>query len=334
MAKRKIRKKQLRKDQKSNLKIINLFLVFIISLIIITSFLLLEHNTKEKISNKIEKSIKAKSPNEDMEKLSKYFHRFETSKEYTQIYQEKTKKNDKQIVQKKEEIKKDDKQTIKEIKESKPMLAIVIDDVTAQYQINKILNLGYKTTMSIMPPTPSHPHSAKIATNLPFYIIHLPMEAKYFKREEKNTLHVVDSFEKIKKRIKQIRQWYPKAKFMNNHTGSKFTEDEQAMDKLFRAFKEYHFIFMDSRTARKSVAKKMAQKHNMPYIVRNVFLDNKKEFDYIQNQLKKTIKIANKNGYAIAICHPHKMTLKVLKESKYLFKGLDLVYLNQLSVAK
>ncbi len=102
------------------------------------------------------------------------------------------------------------------------------------------------------------------------------------------------------------------------------------MDKLFKALVKYDFVFMDSRTTGKTVGKRMAKKYNMPYIVRNVFLDNEQDFNYIQNQLKKAIKIAKKRGFAIAICHPYSITIKVLKESKHLLKDLELVYLNQL----
>ena len=102
------------------------------------------------------------------------------------------------------------------------------------------------------------------------------------------------------------------------------------MNRLFKALKKYNFVFVDSRTTAKSVAKKYAIKYGMPYIVRNTFLDNEKDYKYIQNQLKKVIKIAKKRGYAIAIGHPHSMTMKVLRESKHLLKDVQPVYINQL----
>lgn len=220
-------------------------------------------------------------------------------------------------------------------KTSKPKIAIVIDDVSANREKQKILNIGYKVNMAFLPPTKSHKNSAKIAQNLPFHIIHFPMQASSrFKGAEANTLNITDSYEKIEKRVKQLRQWYPKAKYTNNHTGSVFTQNEEAMDKLFKALKKYNFIFMDSRTTAKSVAKKMAKKYNMPYIVRNTFIDNKKDYSYIQNQLKKAIKIAKKRGYAIAIGHPYPITIKVLKESKHLLKGVDTIFINELPYLK
>lgn len=187
--------------------------------------------------------------------------------------------------------------------------------------------------MSFLPPTKQHPDSAKIAQNLPFYMIHFPMQAQSFKFEERGTLHVGDSYKRIEAKVANLRKLYPNATFTNNHTGSKFTSNDKSMDYLFKALKEYNFLFVDSRTTAKTVAKKYSKKYNMPYISRNIFLDNKQEFNYIQNQLKKAINIAKKSGYAIAIGHPHSMTLKVLKESKPLLKDLNLVYVKELPIS-
>ncbi|MDX9900421.1 MAG: divergent polysaccharide deacetylase family protein [Aliarcobacter sp.] len=216
-------------------------------------------------------------------------------------------------------------------KKIKPKIAIVIDDVTTQAQKDKILSMGYKINMAFLPPTKTHPDSAKIAQSLSFHMIHFPMQASSaFKGEEINTLTINDSYETIEKRVKQLREWYPNTVYTNNHTGSVFTENEEAVDKLFRALKKYNFIFVDSRTSAKSVAKKYAKKYDMPYIVRNTFIDNDRDFKSIQNQLKKAIEIAKKQGYAIAIGHPHTVTLEVLKDSKSLFREVEPIFINQL----
>ena len=216
-------------------------------------------------------------------------------------------------------------------KKIKPKIAIVIDDVTTQAQKDKILSMGYKINMAFLPPTKTHPDSAKIAQSLSFHMIHFPMQASgAFKGEEINTLTINDSYETIEKRVKQLREWYPNAVYTNNHTGSVFTENEEAVDKLFRALRKYNFIFVDSRTSAKSVAKKYAKKYDMPYIVRNTFIDNDRDFKSIQNQLKKAIEIAKKQGYAIAIGHPHTVTLEVLKDSKSLFREVEPIFINQL----
>jgi len=354
MTKRKKRKsvtkrKTSQKVKNSNKKLIA-FLLFIITILILAIVYLIYIIDTQKLKKdtksitKVEKTIEKNLKNTHDE-FDKYFEQIEQIKkdkfeEYTKnFYKEYDEKpestqQDTQI-DKKTVIKKDkpiQKMVFPENNNNKPKLAIIIDDVTTSYQIKQIQSIGFKTTLSFMPPTPQHNNSAEIAQELPFYMIHLPMEAKYFKNEEKNTLHVDDSYEKIEKRVAQIRKWYPNAKFTNNHTGSKFTSNEEAMDKLFKALKKYDFIFVDSRTIGKSMGKKMAKKYNMPYISRNVFLDNEQNFEYIQSQLKKAISIAKKNGFAIAICHPHQATIDTLKRSKDLLKGVDLIYLKDLPI--
>jgi polysaccharide deacetylase 2 family uncharacterized protein YibQ len=64
---------------------------------------------------------------------------------------------------------------------------------------------------------------------------------------------------------------------------------------------------------------------------RNVFIDNIQDKQYIIKQLKSAIKIAKKKGFAIAIGHPHTMTLQTLKEVKYLFKDVNVVNINTLA---
>jgi polysaccharide deacetylase 2 family uncharacterized protein YibQ len=211
-----------------------------------------------------------------------------------------------------------------------PKISVVIDDVTLQSQINKLNAIDYKINMAFLPPTKLHPNSAKIAQNVPFHLIHFPMQATSFKFEEENTLHITDTYEEIEQEVKRLKALYPNANYTNNHTGSKFTAHDASMDKLFKALKKYDFTFLDSRTTANSVAKKYALKHEVPFLTRNIFLDNNLEYNYIQNQLKKAINIAHKTGYAIAIGHPHDITIKVLKESKALFEGLDIVYLSEI----
>ncbi len=158
------------------------------------------------------------------------------------------------------------------------------------------------------------------------------MQATNFKYEEEGTLEVGDSYEKIYKKLDLIKKLYPDVKFLNNHTGSKFTSNLPSMENFMRAMKKHNLYFLDSRTTAKSKAPIAAKKYGVKYLVRNVFLDNKSDFDYIQGQLKQALRIAKKEGHAIAIGHPHKMTLKVLKESKYLLKDFDVVYIDKLQL--
>ena len=268
---------------------------------------------KSKIEEKVE--IKqAKEPSKEIED--------EIIEEKTQIEKPITKQK-KDLITKKDSYKYDLK--------TKPKLVIIIDDVVSKSQKDKILNIGYPITMAFLPPNSGQKESAIIAQNLPFHMIHFPMQAsKNFKNIEVDTLNISDSYETIEARVKQLRVLYPNATYTNNHTGSVFTENYEAMDKLFRALKKYNFIFVDSKTTPNSVAKELSIKYQMPYIVRDTFLDNDRSFTAIQNQLKDAIRVAKKQGFAIAIGHPYEVTFQVLKESKHLLNDVEPIFLNKL----
>ena len=213
---------------------------------------------------------------------------------------------------------------------SKPKLAIIIDDVTTSYQRDKILDIGYNINMAFLPPTPRHKNSAKITNNLEHYMIHLPLQASSNKYDEANTLYVNDTYTTIEKRIIALQSLYPNAKFINNHTGSKFTANQEAMDKLFQVLQKYNYTFIDSKTTANSVALVSAKKYGMRVLSRNIFLDNKKDKVYIQNQLKKAVAIAKKQGSAIAIGHPYNITFNALKDSQHILKDVQTVFVDQL----
>lgn len=214
---------------------------------------------------------------------------------------------------------------------SKPKLAIIIDDVQTASQVKAIKRLHLKLTMSFLPPRPGRPNAAKLAAHEKFYMVHLPLEAMHFNSPESNTLHVHDSQQKISARIKEIKRLFPKVAYLNNHTGSKFTANEVAMNRLIFALNANHIRFIDSRTTAKTMAPKVLKNFGLKYVSRDVFLDNHTDKPYILKQIKKAIALAKTRGHAIVIGHPHTNTLQALYESKKLFKkDVDLVQINQI----
>jgi polysaccharide deacetylase 2 family uncharacterized protein YibQ len=219
----------------------------------------------------------------------------------------------------------------KEHKLNKPLLVIILDDVSFKWQTKAIKSIPYKITPSFFPPTSRHPNTPKLAQSFPVYMVHVPMQALHFNKPEPNTLNVGDSYSKIKSVIDEVKILFPRAKFINNHTGSKFTADTQSMKLLFKALKSDHIGFVDSKTTPLSKSRIAEKYYKIPLFSRNVFLDNKPDINYIQNQLKKAVEIAQKRGYAIAIGHPHKTTIEALKKSSDILKSVKVVYINELA---
>jgi len=216
-------------------------------------------------------------------------------------------------------------------KNTKAKLVIIIDDVHTKAQINAIKALPLKVTPSVFPPYKISPDSHLLVRGLDHYMIHLPMESgnKKFNTQYK-TLKVSFSNRKIENRIKELRLLFPKAKFINNHTGSVFTSDYASMHLAYKVMRENGFVFLDSKTINSSKVKEIAHAYGDVYVARDIFIDNKHNVPYIHKQLLKAVKMAKKKGYAIAIGHPHTVTMQALASAKEIFKDVELVYIDEL----
>lgn len=212
----------------------------------------------------------------------------------------------------------------------KPKLAIIIDDISSSAQLGYIRSTGLKLTPSIFPPYQGVPASNKLAAGLSHYMVHLPMESgKIYDRQAK-TLKTTDTKEQMEARLKEIRALFPTARFINNHTGSVFTANEAAMERIYPLFKEEGFMFIDSRTIGRTAAPQMAKKYAQRYLARDVFIDNIQNVSSIHMQLRQAVLVAKKRGYAIAIGHPHKTTMAALKSAGGILNDVDVVYIDEL----
>ncbi len=209
-------------------------------------------------------------------------------------------------------------------------LAIIIDDMANISQVKALQALNLKVNPSFFPSDKNHIDTPKLALKFDFYMVHLPLAAINYAKPELDTLNPNDTQERIFKKIKQIKKDFKDLKFINNHTGSLFTSNEEAMKKLYKAFEKEGLIFVDSKTIASSKAPKVAKALGQIYIQRDVFLDNQDDVAYIKKQLMDAVKLAKKKGFAIAIGHPRKNTFKALEQSKDLLDSVELVYLSEI----
>jgi polysaccharide deacetylase 2 family uncharacterized protein YibQ len=313
-----VKKCKSRKSKKISYRKRNIFIVialfFIVSLVTF-GYYWGENNDSLTIEQELSKKEKSKKILNDLSKL-----------------QTKKPQESKKVVITQKNVKKELKQnTTLAYQGKKPRLVIIIDDVHTKMQLQQIQNLGMKITPSIFPPYQLAKHSNMLAKNLKHYMIHLPMESgsKQFNKQTK-TLMTSFSDERIADRVMEIRQLFPKAKYINNHTGSRFTSNYKAMKKLYIALKLEGFVFVDSFTAATSKVKRIAHEFGDAYVRRDIFIDNKHTIPYIHNQLKQAAIKAKKNGYAIAIGHPHRTTMRALATAKQILKDVELVYIDEI----
>ncbi len=269
-----------------------------------------DKKTQEKIKTPTDKNVTKNRKKEIIQNYLSEVHDYKKSLKYT--------KN------KPEQIKKAVKYS------GKPRLAIIIDDVSFASQVKMIKKIPFKVTPSFFPPTKVHPDTVKLSKEFSFAMVHLPLEAIGYSHPEPDTLKANDTLYTISKRIQKIHSEFPNISYYNNHTGSKFTSNLKAMRELIPILQKYGINFIDSRTTAATKAGVVCKALHIRLLSRDVFLDNVAKPKEILTQLKRAVKIAKKSGFAIAIGHPHKNTMKTLMGAKKYLNGVKVVYVNEL----
>ncbi|MEZ5813558.1 MAG: divergent polysaccharide deacetylase family protein [Alphaproteobacteria bacterium] len=100
---------------------------------------------------------------------------------------------------------------------------------------------------------------------------------------------------------------------VNNHMGSKVTQDPQIMDWVMESLKERGLYFVDSKTIGASVGAEAARLNGLPTAERDVFLDHEDTQAFVTSALRKLEEVAARKGHAIAIGHPKDATINGLK---------------------
>jgi polysaccharide deacetylase 2 family uncharacterized protein YibQ len=195
-------------------------------------------------------------------------------------------------------------------------LAIIIDDMGSSIsQARQLAAIKVPLTFAVIPGFSSDKEVAGYAASQKIEtMIHIPMQSKGWptQRLEANGLLVSMDSDEIEKRVSGFVQRFPLAVGVNNHMGSEFTEQEEKMIVVLETLKKNDLFFVDSVTSPASVGMNVALRVGVKAARRNVFLDNQQDRSYILEQLNQAVKLARKNGSAIAICHPHPATIAVL----------------------
>ncbi|BDB65604.1 hypothetical protein T36_2083 [Helicobacter cinaedi] len=213
---------------------------------------------------------------------------------------------------------------------SKPKVLLIMDDLSKLSQIKALESLPLNITPSIFPKTRHNGITPKLAKrviqNGKSFMIHLPLEAQNFIQKELEPIKVGIDKQSLKEQILQIKQDFPQLVYLNNHTGSKFTQSKADMKNLLEVFDELDLKFIDSVTIPNPASEILAKEQKRLIMQRDIFLDNQTNVAYTKKQLQSLIQKAKKKGYAIAICHPHPSTFKALAQmQKELNANLELV---------
>lgn len=207
-------------------------------------------------------------------------------------------------------------------KGEKPKVVIIVDDLGSNKEsVDKLLEIPASISFAVLPNLPYSRYAARMGySNGHDVMLHLPMEpmdsSGYtgVNAGDGMLLMGLSKSEILSKLDKDLAS-VPYIKGVNNHMGSKFTEDSELMELVLQRVKSRGLFFVDSRTSPKTTGFAVAKKLGMKAAERDVFLDEGLGgADYVRSQIEKLIEVSKKKGYAIGICHPHPDTLKVLSQ--------------------
>lgn len=196
-------------------------------------------------------------------------------------------------------------------------LAIILDDLGNDQRVaEEVFDLPYPLTISVLP---NHEHSQEIAREAERrgyqVMLHLPMQAVATEKAEAQELRPGMPAREVSTLVNQFLQNIPGAVGVNNHQGSEATSDPALMRELMPVLREHHLFYIDSRTTSATVAYETAQNSRVPSAFRNVpFLDDVTEVGAVRKQLELALRGAREKGEAVAIGHPHPVTLQALRE--------------------
>ncbi len=119
---------------------------------------------------------------------------------------------------------------------------------------------------------------------------------------------------------------------INNHMGSRFTQDRAGLEMLMAELRKRGLFFLDSKTHAKSIAGQVAAEAGVLTAQRDVFIDHVETPQAVAKALALVEHDARRHGVAIAIGHPKDVTIEglaswlpTLKE-----KGIEVVRLGDL----
>ncbi|HDD35603.1 MAG TPA: divergent polysaccharide deacetylase family protein, partial [Candidatus Desulfofervidus auxilii] len=200
----------------------------------------------------------------------------------------------------------------------RPFLAIIVDDLG--YNLNvvrELLNMNLPLNYSILP---FLPYTKEIAQWLHIVdaeiLLHLPMEAQrhFYLNHQPGMLFVNMPKTTLMLQLRRDLEAVPFIKGVNNHMGSKFTQDIVAMSLVLSEIKKRGLYFVDSFTTPRSVGYKLAKRMGLRSVRADLFLDAYQDPLSIKEHLKKLTTKAKTEGAALGICHPYPNTIAILKK--------------------
>lgn len=220
----------------------------------------------------------------------------------------------------------------------RPIVAVVIDDMGLDRKRSaRTVRLPGPLTLSWLPyaeDLPAQTAAARAAGHE--LMVHLPMEPSVPANPGPDPLLTgLDAAENLR-RLDRALDRFPGFVGVNNHMGSRFTADAAALRPILAEIKRRGYFWLDSRTAPKSQGMATAADLGMPWAGRDVFLDHVMSAGEVAKSLARLEAVAKQTGAAVAIGHPHDVTIDALTRwlPELPSRGLTLVPMSALVAAR
>lgn len=198
----------------------------------------------------------------------------------------------------------------------RPVIAVVMDDLGLNRRGTALLNqLKAPLTLSFLPYAEALAQQTRAAHAAGHeLLLHMPMEPIGNEWPGPNAL--VSSLEpdELASRLRRHLRSFRGFVGINNHMGSLLTTDRESMAIVMAELRRQDLLFLDSRTTPASIAALEASRMGVPLAERDVFIDNELDRGYVLRQLGLAEVVARRNGHAVALGHPHDVTIAALRQ--------------------
>lgn len=196
-----------------------------------------------------------------------------------------------------------------------PAISVVIDDLGDTLTNGRAaVELPGAVACAFLPESP---HTRRLATEAHIagkpVLLHLPLQPEHGRAHPlaiNSTLPTIPRTEHLLRLLASV----PFADGVNNHQGSRATASREQMHWLMRELSLAGIgYFLDSATTSQSQAYALARAYGLPAVRRRVFLDNEPTEAAVEAEFDRLLRLARRDGTALAIGHPHTATLRVLQ---------------------
>ncbi len=196
-------------------------------------------------------------------------------------------------------------------------LVLVIDDLGDNLAVaRELTRFAFPVTFAVLPRAPYAKDTLRLAMAAGREVIlHQPMAPIRYPENDPGpgALFPGMADDTVTRLVEENLDMLPGIVGMNNHMGSRYTQDVRGMSAALDVLRRRNLFFLDSVTHPGTKGGQVARTLGLAHLERDVFLDVEHDARYVVFQLQKAESIALRKGQAVAIGHPFPTTMQGLR---------------------